>query len=193
MNDFDPLPGPATLALRGTGTMVSLSPTAGVYDYLFAHYGGPGGGFAEVWNVGNLSGTISISATGLGDQRFAQTFTKFGHELTNMVSILSVMRFPIVRCGIAGQKQSQTQSTTPSFSATHMTLWFASTIRQATWLRHTTTSAIPSNLVSSELGHSQCSKLRGQGFTVTYPCAGSHEISTPSNSRLCAPVEWSPE
>jgi hypothetical protein len=46
--------------------MVSLGPTAGVYDYLLAHYGGLGGGFAEVWYVGNLSGTISISATGLG-------------------------------------------------------------------------------------------------------------------------------
>jgi hypothetical protein len=66
MNDFGPLPGPATLALRGTGTTVNLGPTAGVYDYLFAHYGGPGGGFAEVWYVGNLNGTISIPATGLG-------------------------------------------------------------------------------------------------------------------------------
>ena len=66
MNDFGPLPGPATLALRGTGTTVNLGPTPGVYDYLFAHYGGPGGGFAEVWFVGNLNGSISIPATGLG-------------------------------------------------------------------------------------------------------------------------------
>lgn len=66
MNDFGPLPGSATLALRGTGTTVNLGPTAGVYDYLFAHYGGPGGGFAEVWYVGNLNGNISIPATGLG-------------------------------------------------------------------------------------------------------------------------------
>jgi hypothetical protein len=65
MNDFGSLPGPATLALRGTGTTVNLG-TQGTYAYLFAHYGGPGGGFAEVWYVGNLSGTISISATGLG-------------------------------------------------------------------------------------------------------------------------------
>jgi hypothetical protein len=34
-----------------------------------------------------------------------------------MVSIKSVMHFPIVRCGIAGQKQSETQSTAPSFSS----------------------------------------------------------------------------
>ncbi|PYK10539.1 MAG: hypothetical protein DME65_09720 [Verrucomicrobia bacterium] len=66
MNGFGPLPGPANLALRGTGTTVNLGPTAGLYDYLFAHYGGPGGGFAEVWYVGNLNGSISIPATGLG-------------------------------------------------------------------------------------------------------------------------------
>jgi hypothetical protein len=65
MNDFGSLPGPATLALRGTGTTVNLG-TQGTYAYLFAHYGGPGGGFAEVWYVGNLNGSISIPATGLG-------------------------------------------------------------------------------------------------------------------------------
>jgi protein with PEP-CTERM/exosortase system signal len=65
MNDFGSLPGPATLALRGTGKMINLG-IQGTYDYLFAHYGGPGGGFAEVWYVGDLSGTISIPATGLG-------------------------------------------------------------------------------------------------------------------------------
>lgn len=47
MNDFGPLPGPATLALRGTGTTINLG-IQGTYDYLFAHCGGPGGGFAEV-------------------------------------------------------------------------------------------------------------------------------------------------
>ena len=65
MNNFGSLPGPATLALRGTGTMINLG-TQGTYSYLFAHYGGPGGGFAEVWYVGDLSGTISIPAAGLG-------------------------------------------------------------------------------------------------------------------------------
>jgi hypothetical protein len=65
MNDFGPLPGPAILALRGTGTTVDLG-TQGTYDYLFAHYGGPGGGFAEVSYVGNLSGIITIPAFGLG-------------------------------------------------------------------------------------------------------------------------------
>ena len=65
MNGFGPLPGPATLALRGTGTSINLG-TQGTYSYLFAHYGGPGGGFAEVWYVGDLSGSISIPSTGLG-------------------------------------------------------------------------------------------------------------------------------
>ena len=64
-NDFGQLPGPATLALRGTLTTINFG-TQGTYDYLFAHYGGPGGGFAEVWDVGNLNGSISIPATGLG-------------------------------------------------------------------------------------------------------------------------------
>jgi len=65
MNDFSPLPGPATLALRGTGTTVNLG-TQGTYSYLFAHYGGPGGGTAEVWYVGDLSGVINIPDTGFG-------------------------------------------------------------------------------------------------------------------------------
>ena len=47
MNDFGSLPGPAILALRGTDTTVNLSLTGGTYDYLFAHYGGPRGGFAK--------------------------------------------------------------------------------------------------------------------------------------------------
>jgi len=66
LNDFGPLPSPATLALRGTGTTIDLGATAGVFDYLFAHYGGPGGGTAEVWFVGDLSGIITIPATGFG-------------------------------------------------------------------------------------------------------------------------------
>src|ERR1700756_2464176 len=65
MNDFGSLRSPATLALRGTGTNVNLG-AVGTYDYLFAHYGGPGGGFAEVWYVGNLNGIITIPATGNG-------------------------------------------------------------------------------------------------------------------------------
>ena len=64
MNNFGALLGPATLALRSTGTTINLG-TQGTY-YLFAHYGGPGGGFAEVWDVGNLSGSISIPSIGLG-------------------------------------------------------------------------------------------------------------------------------
>jgi len=65
MNDFGPLPSPATLALRGTDTTINLG-TQGTYDYLFAHYGGPKGGTAEVWYVRNLSGVISIPSIGFG-------------------------------------------------------------------------------------------------------------------------------
>ena len=65
MNDFGQLCSPAVLALRGTGTSIDLG-AQGTYAYLFAHYGGPGGGFAEVWYVGDLSGTISIPAIGNG-------------------------------------------------------------------------------------------------------------------------------
>jgi hypothetical protein len=64
INDFGSLLGPATLAPRGTLTTINFG-TQGTYDYLFAHYGGPGGGFAEVWYVGNLNGSISIPTTGL--------------------------------------------------------------------------------------------------------------------------------
>ena len=65
MNDFGPLPSPATLALRGTGTSINLG-TQGTYAYLFAHYGGPGGGTAEVWYVGDLSRVINIPSIGFG-------------------------------------------------------------------------------------------------------------------------------
>jgi hypothetical protein len=64
-NDFGTLPGPATLALRGELTTIDLG-TQGTYDYLFAHYGGPGGGFAEVWYVGGLSESIRIPGTSGG-------------------------------------------------------------------------------------------------------------------------------
>ena len=58
MNDFGALPSAAALGMRGKGT-IDLG-TRGTYDYLFAHYGGPRGGFAEVWYVGDLSGMITI-------------------------------------------------------------------------------------------------------------------------------------
>jgi hypothetical protein len=58
MNNFGALPSAAALALRGKDT-IDLG-TQGTYDYLFAHYGGPRGGFAEIWYVGDLSGKITI-------------------------------------------------------------------------------------------------------------------------------------
>ena len=65
MNNFGSLPGPAALALRGTGTRINLG-TQGTYAYLFAHYGGPGGGTGEVWYVGDLSGVINIPSIAFG-------------------------------------------------------------------------------------------------------------------------------
>ena len=65
INNFGPLAGPATLALRGKGTAIDLG-AQGTYDYLFAHYGGPGGGTVEVWFVGNLSGIVDIPQIGFG-------------------------------------------------------------------------------------------------------------------------------
>ena len=52
MNNFGALPSAAALALRGKGT-IDLG-TQGTYHYLFAHYGGRRGGFAEVSYVGDL-------------------------------------------------------------------------------------------------------------------------------------------
>jgi hypothetical protein len=62
-NDFGPLPAPAVLALNGTSTTIDLG--SGLYSYLFAKYDGPNYG-AEVWFVGDLSGVITIPATGGG-------------------------------------------------------------------------------------------------------------------------------
>ena len=57
-NNFASLPG-AVFDHNGTGTSVALG-TGGLYSYLWAHYGGPGGGTIKVWYVGDLSGTITI-------------------------------------------------------------------------------------------------------------------------------------
>src|SRR5205809_7789711 len=62
-NDFGPLPQPAVLALNGTSTTIDLG--TDLYSYLFAKYDGPNYG-SEVWFVGNLSGIITIPATGGG-------------------------------------------------------------------------------------------------------------------------------
>jgi hypothetical protein len=60
-NNFWTLPSPTTLPLRGTSQTVALG-FQGTYAYLFAHFGGPGGGFAEVWNVATLNGNVTIPA-----------------------------------------------------------------------------------------------------------------------------------
>jgi hypothetical protein len=65
MNNFGSLPSAAALALRSKGTTIDLG-TQGTYDYLFAHYGGPRGGFAEVWYIGDLSGMITIPGSAFG-------------------------------------------------------------------------------------------------------------------------------
>jgi hypothetical protein len=59
-NDFGPLPA-AVFGLNGTGTSIDLGD--GLYSYLFAKYDGPNYG-SEVWYVGDLSGIITIPATG---------------------------------------------------------------------------------------------------------------------------------
>src|SRR6266480_1220545 len=61
-NDFGPLPT-AIFALNGSTTTINLG--TGLYSYLYAKYDGPNYG-AEVWYVGNLSGIITIPATGGG-------------------------------------------------------------------------------------------------------------------------------
>jgi hypothetical protein len=61
-NSFSPLPT-AVFALNGTSTTIDLG--SGLYTYLFAKYDGPNYG-SEVWYVGNLSGIITIPATGGG-------------------------------------------------------------------------------------------------------------------------------
>jgi hypothetical protein len=103
MNDFGPLPSPATLALpRGTGTTINLGATAGVFDYLFAHYGGPGGGTAEVWFVGDLSGIITIPATGFGGYGLSgwALFTAPGHVVPDGGATVMVLGAALGALGI---------------------------------------------------------------------------------------------
>jgi hypothetical protein len=61
-NDFAPL-NTAVFARKGSTTTIDLG--TGLYSYLYAKYDGPNFG-AEVWYVGNLSGIITIPATGGG-------------------------------------------------------------------------------------------------------------------------------
>jgi hypothetical protein len=61
-NAFRPLPT-AVFARKGSTTTIDLG--TGLYSYLFAKYDGSNFG-AEVWYVGNLSGIITIPATGGG-------------------------------------------------------------------------------------------------------------------------------
>ena len=52
----------AVFGLNGTSTTIDLG--TGLYSYLFAKYDGKNAG-SEVWYVGDLSGVITIPATGL--------------------------------------------------------------------------------------------------------------------------------
>lgn len=61
MNNFGSLPT-AVFGHNGTRTSVDLG-SGSLYSYLWAHYGGPGGGTVKVWYVGDLNGTITIPAS----------------------------------------------------------------------------------------------------------------------------------
>jgi VPDSG-CTERM motif len=58
----------AVFAHNGTGTSIDLGDGT-LYCYLFAKYDGPNAG-SEVWYVGDLSGVITIPATGLAGQNY---------------------------------------------------------------------------------------------------------------------------
>ena len=62
-NSFSPLPEAVLAHVEGTTTTINLG--SGLYTYLFANYSGDGqhSDSAEVWYVGNLSGSISIPET----------------------------------------------------------------------------------------------------------------------------------
>jgi VPDSG-CTERM motif len=68
---FPNYPNAAPPALNGFTTTIDLGPTTGVFDCLFAKYGGPNQG-SVVWFVGDLSGsvTIPVSWTGVGLSRW---------------------------------------------------------------------------------------------------------------------------
>jgi hypothetical protein len=64
-NDFGALPGPAVLALNGTGnTNIDLGDGT-LYSYLLAKYDGPNGA-SEVWFVGGMAGLVDIPSFGFG-------------------------------------------------------------------------------------------------------------------------------
>ena len=63
LHDFGPLPTSALLVHRDTGTDINLG-ALGMFEFLFAHYGGPQGGEVEVWFVGDLGGEVTIPGTG---------------------------------------------------------------------------------------------------------------------------------
>jgi hypothetical protein len=58
-NNFGNLPTAVSAGrVNRTGTTISLG-TGGLYEYLFANYGGPRHG-TEVWYIGNLHGSITV-------------------------------------------------------------------------------------------------------------------------------------
>jgi hypothetical protein len=75
MNNFGSLPSVLANGTNGSGTSVALG-NSGLYSYLWAHYGGPGGGTVQVWYVGDLNGTITIP--GLNGQYGLSGWTLFG-------------------------------------------------------------------------------------------------------------------
>lgn len=75
MNNFGSLHSVLANGTNGSGTSVALG-NSGLYSYLWAHYGGPGGGTVEVWYVGDLNGTITIP--GFKGQYGLSGWTLFG-------------------------------------------------------------------------------------------------------------------
>jgi hypothetical protein len=62
-HDFGTLPSPAVIGPQGGPTDTTINIGSGLYSYLWAKYDGPNF-YAEVWYIGDLSGTITIPATG---------------------------------------------------------------------------------------------------------------------------------
>ena len=100
-NDFGPLPD-AVLAghVNGTSTSINLG-SGGTFSYLFAKYDGKNYG-SEVWYVGDLSGTITIPATGGGYGLSGWTLFGPGGNVTTPDSGTTAALLGLGLTGLAG-------------------------------------------------------------------------------------------